>query len=88
MGTKIEAGPALPSGSLLSEAVDELPNWLDSYTYIIMIIKDIFLTGDSKGSYSLSKKVGTIRYGYGNGDLMQECFPKHSRMGTGRGELE
>ena len=35
------------------------------------------------------KRVGTIQYlaiqyAVGNGELMLECFPKHSRMGTAR----
>ena len=33
----------------------------------------------------LSEKAITIQYGYiGNAELMHECFPKHSRMGTAR----
>ena len=30
------------------------------------------------------KKASSIQYGYRNVELMRECFPKHSRMGTTR----
>ena len=32
----------------------------------------------------LEKKKNTIQYGYRKLELMHECFPKHSRMGTAR----
>ena len=33
---------------------------------------------------ALSEKASTIQYGYNKWELMRECFPKHSRMGTAR----
>ena len=35
-------------------------------------------------SCTVGQKTSTIQYGYGNVELMQECFPKHSRKGTER----
>ena len=40
-----------------------------------------FLTGDSSIMSFREKKV-PFSMAIGNGEFMQECFPKHSRMGT------
>ena len=36
-----------------------------------------------QGQFCLVKKASTIQYGHSNVEFMLECFPKHSRMGTG-----
>ena len=35
-----------------------------------------------QGQFRLKKKESIIQYSYRNVELMQECFPRHSRMGT------
>ena len=35
-------------------------------------------------NYSLRKKKVPFSMAIGNGELMRECFPKHSHMGTAR----
>ena len=40
------------------------------------------MTGDSSTiSITSFHEKGTIQYGIGNVELVQECFPKHSRIG-------
>ena len=50
----------------------------------LFVVKWFFSRHVTTQEYWFPKRAGSIQYGIENGTLMQECFPKHLRMGSAR----
>ena len=81
--------PHLHSALLLSEDIIYLIliKWLErplQEQYLYMLVCNSVRWACLISLPPKRKKVSIIQYGYRNRELIQECFPKHSRMGTAR----
>ena len=52
--------------------------------YVDIVISNVFNLNKLFVSFAVGKKQAPFSMAIGNVELIHECFPKHSRMGTAR----